>query len=157
MQCLACCNIQKSGLPICWYILDIICLNKVCCLDCLDTKSEKVEMLPNHQMRGWLLIFEVVTYINIWAATCDFQQCGILTSVDSDEPVQPPFKLRNSKCCSISSLTVVECSADWQRLWSGWSEPLLIVHTPLLEISGRGSITFALEYLSYQPSPHALV
>ena len=27
--------------------------------------------------------------------TCDFQ-CGILTSVDSDEPVQPPFKLRNS-------------------------------------------------------------
>ena len=25
-----------------------------------------------------------------------FQQCGILTSVDSDEPVQPPFKLRNS-------------------------------------------------------------
>ena len=29
--------------------------------------------------------------------TCDFQQCGILTSVDSYEPVQPPFKLRNSK------------------------------------------------------------
>ena len=29
--------------------------------------------------------------------TCDFQQCGNLTSVDSDEPVQPPFKLRNSK------------------------------------------------------------
>ena len=27
----------------------------------------------------------------IWAVTCDFQQCGILTSVDSDEPVQPPF------------------------------------------------------------------
>ena len=27
----------------------------------------------------------------------DFQQCGILTSVDSDEPVQPPFKLKNSK------------------------------------------------------------
>ena len=34
---------------------------------------------------------------NIIAVTCDFQQCGILTSVDSDEPVQPPFKLRNSK------------------------------------------------------------
>ena len=27
------------------------------------------------------------------AVTCDFQQCGILTCVDSDEPVQPPFKL----------------------------------------------------------------
>ena len=32
----------------------------------------------------------------IWAATCDFQQCGILTSVDSDEHVQCPFKPRNS-------------------------------------------------------------
>ena len=31
------------------------------------------------------------------AATCDFQQCGNFTSVDSDEPVQPPFMLRNSK------------------------------------------------------------
>ena len=31
------------------------------------------------------------------AATCDFQQCGILTSIDSDQPMQAPFKLRNSK------------------------------------------------------------
>ena len=45
---------------------------------------------------------------------CDFQQCGILTSVDSYEPVQPPFKLRTSKCCSVSSLTV----SGMQRLWS---------------------------------------
>ena len=28
-----------------------------------------------------------------WAVTCDFQQCGILTSVDSNEPVQPPLNL----------------------------------------------------------------
>ena len=28
---------------------------------------------------------------------CEFQQCDILTSVDSDEPVYPPCKLRNSK------------------------------------------------------------
>ena len=27
------------------------------------------------------------------AVTCDFQQCGILTSVDSDQHVQPPFSL----------------------------------------------------------------
>ena len=26
--------------------------------------------------------------------TCDFQQCVILTSVDSDEPVKHPFKLK---------------------------------------------------------------
>ena len=27
----------------------------------------------------------------------NFQQCGILTSVDSDLPVQPPIKLRHTK------------------------------------------------------------
>ena len=30
-----------------------------------------------------------------WAAACDCQQCGSLRSVDSDEPVQPPVKLRS--------------------------------------------------------------
>ena len=30
------------------------------------------------------------------------------SSVDSDEPVQPPFKLRNSKRYSVSSLIVIE-------------------------------------------------
>ena len=43
-----------------------------------------------------------------WAVTCDFQQCGILTSPGSDVAVQPPFRLRNSKWCSISSLTSIE-------------------------------------------------
>ena len=52
------------------------------------------------------------------AATWDFQQCGIFTSVDSDEPVQPPFNHRNSKCCSVSSLTLLEYSSDQQRFWS---------------------------------------
>ena len=33
----------------------------------------------------------------ICAVTRVFQQCGISTSVDSDEPVQPHFKLRNPK------------------------------------------------------------
>ena len=32
-------------------------------------------------------------YHNIWAMACDFQQCGILTGVDSYEPVQPPLSL----------------------------------------------------------------
>ena len=36
---------------------------------------------------------------NKWAVTWDFQECGILTSVDWDESVQPPFKLRNCKWC----------------------------------------------------------
>ena len=56
--------------------------------------------------------------ILLWAMTCDFQQCGIFTSVDSDEPVQPPFKLRNSKWCSVSSITLREHSIVKQRLWS---------------------------------------
>ena len=46
--------------------------------------------------------------INNWATTCDFQLCSILTSIYSDEPVQSSFKLRNSKCCSVSSFTDVE-------------------------------------------------
>ena len=44
--------------------------------------------------------------------TCDYEQCGFLTSVDSDEPVQPPFKLRSFKLCLVSILTVVEYSSD---------------------------------------------
>ena len=54
----------------------------------------------------------------IWAVTCDFQPCGILTWIHSDESSQPPVKLRNSKWCSVSSLTLIEYSSDWQRLWS---------------------------------------
>ena len=38
--------------------------------------------------------------------------------VDSDKPVQPPFKLTNSKWCSVSSLTVIEYSSHKQWLWS---------------------------------------
>ena len=47
-----------------------------------------------------------------WATAWDFQQFDILTSVDSDEPLQPPVKLRNSKWCSVSSLTIIEYSSD---------------------------------------------
>ena len=54
----------------------------------------------------------------MWAVACDFQQCGILTSVDSDEHVHPPFKLRTSKRFLVSSLALIEYSSDEQRLWS---------------------------------------
>ena len=40
----------------------------------------------------------------------DFQQCGMLTSLDSDELVQPSFNLRSSNLCSVSSLTLIEYS-----------------------------------------------
>ena len=70
--------------------------------------------------------------ILLWAAEWDFQQFDILTSVDSDEPLQTLFKLRTSKWCSVSSLTIIEYSSDW-------SEALLVAHTTLLEISCTGS------------------
>ena len=71
------------------------------------------------------------------------QQCGILTSVDSDEPVQPPFKLRNT-CCSVSSLSqrIFKRQAKALirlRVCAGWSKPLKVAHTTLLEISCHGS------------------
>ena len=42
----------------------------------------------------------------------DVQQCGILTCVDSDKPLQLLFKLINSKWCSVSTLTVIEYSSN---------------------------------------------
>ena len=63
-----------------------------------------------HSLFLWLLLYLGTMYI--WAVPWDFQQCDILTSVDSDEPVQPPFKLGNYKWCSVSSLTLIEYSRD---------------------------------------------
>ena len=34
--------------------------------------------------------------------------------------VHPPFKLINSKLCSVSRLRVIEYSSNLQRLWSDW-------------------------------------
>ena len=67
----------------------------------------------------WTLVYSSLrAWIPLWAMTCDFQQCGIFTSVDSDEPVLSPFKLRNFKWCSVRSLTLIKYSSDKQRLWS---------------------------------------
>ena len=48
----------------------------------------------------------------IWAVTRDFLQSGILTSVDSNEPMQSSCKLRSPKWCSASRLTLKEYSSD---------------------------------------------
>ena len=61
---------------------------------------------------------QLVSLDNNWAVTCVFQQCGILTSVDSDEPVQPALKFSNPKWRSVSSLIFIEYSSDYHRLWS---------------------------------------
>ena len=82
------------------------------------------------------------TFCNyIWVTIGDFQQCGSLTSVVSDQPAQPPFKLRNSKWCSVSSLNSQRISKRLAKtlIRPGWSEALLVAHTTLLEIPCRGS------------------
>ena len=44
------------------------------------------------------------------------------TSVDSDELVQPPFKLRNCKCCLVSRLALLEYSKVLGLcVCAGWS------------------------------------
>ena len=69
--------------------------------------TETSKTIQNHQVAN--MILPVSKYK--WAMTCDFQQCGILTSVNLDKPVQLPFKLKNSKSCSVSGVTLVKYSS----------------------------------------------
>ena len=83
---------------------------------------------------------------NNWAAAWDFQQFDILTSVDSDEPLHPLFKLRGSKMVFSQLLNThrilkrLAKALIRLRVCAGWSEALLIAHTTLLEISCIGSL-----------------
>ena len=91
-----------------------------------DTFPRILDIIYNYQNSKSLTISSLICLMNIltngrteegstctyYAVTCDFQQCGILISVDSHGPVQPPFKLRTSKSCSVSSLTVIEYLRD---------------------------------------------
>ena len=52
----------------------------------------------------------ITLFLKKWAATRDFQQCGILRSVDTDEPVQPSVKLRNFKWYLVGGSAVMEYS-----------------------------------------------
>ena len=89
------------------YRMLLICFSTVPCV------TRQTETCGKH---SWRLLNETV--LTIRAETWDFQQCGILASGDSDEPVQLPVKLRNPICCSVSSLMLKEYSNDKQRLWS---------------------------------------
>ena len=59
-----------------------------------------------------IIMQPICNYYNNWASARDFQQCDILTWMDSDELLRSPFKLRNSKWCSVSSLTIIKYSSD---------------------------------------------
>ena len=89
------------------------CLPITCFMDKWQNKwSGGKKFFGLHRSNLVLISYPSNYSINIWAVTCDFQQCGILTCVDSDEPLQPHFKLRNSKRCSVSRVTVIEYSSD---------------------------------------------
>ena len=67
-----------------------------------------MKLLPPHPKSTYMKHLGYKMRTPQWAAKCDFQQCGILTSVHSDEPVKPLFKLRNFKWCSVNSLTPIK-------------------------------------------------
>ena len=76
----------------------------------------------------------------IWAMTSDFQQWGILTSVDTDEPVS---LLLNLEIPNVVSQGIFKRQAKALiRLFvcACRSDGFLFAHTTLLEISCHGSI-----------------
>ena len=96
-----------------------------------DINNSKYANSVDHDGMAECCITPVTALFTKWAVTRDFQQCGISTSVYLDEPLQPPFKLNDSKWSLVSSLTVIEYSSDLQWLWSDCA----YAHTILLEIS----------------------
>ena len=42
-------------------------------------------------IESFTVIIRKRLFVKLRAMTCDFQQCGILTCVDSDKSVQPPY------------------------------------------------------------------
>ena len=88
----------------------------------ITTSRKKVYSLSACVCCWWPLetILTQIRIRTIWAVTCDFQQCGILTSVDFDKHLQPPFKLRNSKWRSVSSLTTGGHQRNYREIASTW-------------------------------------
>ena len=76
--------------------------------------------------------------------------------------MQPPIKLINSKLCLVSSLSHrifkrLAKALIRLRVRAGWSEPLLVAHTTLLEISCHGSfcVLYSSSILSHYSHTHA--
>ena len=79
-----------------------------------------------HKTGDNIILLHVPEYGNlVTAREYNIMSCGMrfptmwhLTCVDSDEPLQPPVRLRNSKWYSVSRLTIIESSSDQQMPWS---------------------------------------
>ena len=68
------------------YMQNFNILSSLC--SCAEWIKSKMAINPEDRYS-----LDKVHLMVIRAVTCDFHQYGTLTSVDSDEPVQPPFKL----------------------------------------------------------------
>ena len=68
-----------------WYLFGALIVSRInvsaSCTEISDEHGNLISGTPTHSGKKKV--------VQIWAATCDFEQCDILTSVDSDEPVQP--------------------------------------------------------------------
>ena len=87
------------------------------------------------------------------AVICDFQQCDILTSVDSDEPVQPPFKLRHFKWCSVSSLISIlpKNHADGDKWLVTEINNFTSINQTCWKTFTKQSISFFWQWLPWKP------
>ena len=66
-----------------------------------------------HTFLTHYVILRVYTVMHNWEKLLIIEPPHVIsTSVDSDEPVQLPFKHRNSKQCSVSSSIFIEISSD---------------------------------------------
>ena len=127
--CYAVLSVSWRLVVTCWeradLFLALLCFchfSNLCCgsgmvLDCIDSWSLSFSLLwylGTLWMSDFVSLSDICDkiYDIIWATAWDFQQFEILTSVDSVEHSQPPVKLRNSKWCSVSSLTIIEYSSD---------------------------------------------
>ena len=109
-------------------LLHVHCLparHDICSHVCMTMPQSEQgsRQVTDHRFKSWKpqgknIAGSLVTKHKVWWAAdvmsrdTWFPAMWHLASVDSDEPVQPPLKLRNSKWCSLSSLTLIEYSSD---------------------------------------------
>ena len=85
-------------------------------LDLVDSFSVMLEWVEPALSKKWLclLVLMLITFANSLDPDQTLTKHPNKTSdlCFPDEPVQPPVMLKNSKFCSVNSLTVIEYSSD---------------------------------------------